>query len=68
MVTVTCLKYNAPLTSVSSLKGLKRVEHQCATPECALQVVRDLVTVAEDEVTSGQLYGYSISVGRNKDA
>lgn len=68
MVTVTCIKYDVPLTSLAALNGLKKVEHQCATPESALQVARDQLAVSEDLMSRGLLYGYSISIGRNKGA
>lgn len=68
MLKVTVIKYQGPLTSLAALKNLNKVEHQCATPECALQVVRDAVTLAETEMETGCVFGYSVSLGREKNA
>ena len=38
-----------------------QISHECATSECALQVVRDLTQVCEDDMARGLIFGYVIS-------
>ena len=55
MLTVVCDKM------IPGAEDGCQISHQCATPECALQVVRDLTQVCEDDMAHGLIFGYVIS-------
>lgn len=62
MYAVTALRYKGPLKTPLDLQKANRVTHECITAESAVQVLRDLVAIAERDVDSADLYGYSVSV------
>lgn len=66
MFVVSRIKHKKQPNDIRDLLAADRVEHKCATLDCALQVLRDLVTVADDEMASGRIFGYSVTVARSQ--
>lgn len=65
MYAVTALRYNKPLKSVEDLQQVVRVQHECNDSASAVRVLKDLVAIAERDVGTGDLCGYSVSVTFN---
>lgn len=65
MYAVVALRHKKPLASPVALMQAERIAHQCNDADSAVQVLRDLVTVADRDVANGDLWGYSVCVSAN---